>query len=257
LYNPVPSNDDLQEKLIIGPLIAILSLATPISDHMNVYSWPYLHKVKCRGLFNIEPATITNISITRGADGQISYRQRPSLIDVKIDFGNLHSVMINSTVPEAANRPSVLQYRNTLKEQRKILSLKPGETAITTSSNVRVASIPNENNINTVKNKALPKTPGIIENVIEGGIAIVNRVASTVTEAASKVLKAIKEFPVQEKAMYDRTDAENIAKLKVYKKGTMEGDYFFNGNTGMLYEPGQPPLFVGETPGRKILHLVK
>ena len=124
LYNPTPKNDFMHNKYIVGPLVALLSLATPISEHMNVYSWPFLHKIKCKGYFNIEPGTITSMSITRGAENQISFGQRPSLVDVRIEFGSLHSVMLNSADPASASRPSIAQLKNILLEEKYVFDMK-------------------------------------------------------------------------------------------------------------------------------------
>jgi len=115
LYNPFPRNDFMNKKYIVGPLMALLCLATPISDTPNVYSFPYIHKIKCRGLFHFDPGTITNISIVKGAENQIAFNQRPSLVDVRIDFGSLFSVLLNST---DSNRPTLWQYKETLEDSR-------------------------------------------------------------------------------------------------------------------------------------------
>ena len=144
LYNPTPGNDYMHDKYIVGPLVALLSLATPVSDHMNVYSWPFIHKIKCQGYFNINPGAITNISITRGNENQISFGQRPSLVDVRIEFGILHSVMLNSIDPASANRPSIIQFRNSLLEKRKVYSIEM-KPQTKTDSSVQIQSELEEN----------------------------------------------------------------------------------------------------------------
>jgi len=171
LYNPTPGNDYMHDKYIVGPLVALLSLATPISEHMNVYSFPFIHKIKCAGYFNIDPGTITGISITRGAENQISFGQRPSLVDVRIDFGVLHSVMLNSTDPASASRPSIAQLRNTLLEKREIHDMYM-QPPTKTDSSVQIDSEPDENLLLVLKARNT-STPAETEK----NIALINRVS--------------------------------------------------------------------------------
>jgi len=159
LYNPQPGHDQLQQERIVGPLVALLCLATPISDMTNVYNWPFFHKIKCPGYFDINPGAISSISITRGAENQISFSQRPSLVDVRIEFAVLHSVMLNSTEAESTERPSVKQLKESLSVKRKTQTLKldPPEK---TGSSVRINSQIEENLklVKTSRNTSLPQS---------------------------------------------------------------------------------------------------
>jgi hypothetical protein len=165
LYNPKPGVDSMHERYIVGPLVALLALATPTSDHMNVYSWPFFHKIKCPGYFNIDPGTITSISVTRGAENQISWGQRPSLVDVRIDFGSLHSVMLNSIDPASANRPSIIQLRNSLLQKRHVYTvyMKP---QVKTDSTVTVQS-DLDKNLELVKSTKNASAPVVVEKNLD------------------------------------------------------------------------------------------
>jgi hypothetical protein len=173
LYNPVPGNDFMHDRYIVGPLVALLTLATPTSDHMNVYSWPFIHKIKCPGYFNIDPGTITSISITRGAENQISFGQRPSLVDVRLEFGSLHSVMLNSADNASADRPSIIQLRNTLLQKREVapIYVKPQDK---TDSSITIQSEIDKNLelIKASKNTANPTS-------VEGNIDLITKRVST------------------------------------------------------------------------------
>jgi hypothetical protein len=96
LYNPNPANISMHKKYIVGPLASILLLGLPIVQEDGfTYQWPFFHKVKCKGLFNLDAAFITGMSVVKGGDQmQIAYTQRPSLIDVRIDFSSMYRSMV-------------------------------------------------------------------------------------------------------------------------------------------------------------------
>lgn len=97
LYNPNPASNTATKKYIVAPLAALLTLALPRSEDMNSYNYPFFCKVDCPGLFKIESGAISNISVVKGGDtGLIGFNQRVSMVDVKIDFVNLHSTLLLS-----------------------------------------------------------------------------------------------------------------------------------------------------------------
>lgn len=117
LYNPKPSNDEAHEKYILGPLALILLLASPQSDSTGEsYKWPYFHKIRCTGLFDIRAGAITNVTVTKGGDQQqIAWTQRPSLVDVRIDFTNMYSSMVSGGKNEL-DRPTLQSYLDSMRE---------------------------------------------------------------------------------------------------------------------------------------------
>ncbi|OQB41689.1 MAG: hypothetical protein BWY04_00685 [candidate division CPR1 bacterium ADurb.Bin160] len=125
LFNPNPGNKTATEKYIIGPLAAILLLGLPITEDGSTYNWPFLHKVYCKGLFHMDPAFITNITVTKGGEQQlVSYNQRLSIVDVRIDIGSLFGSILAGKQYESKNRPTLENYLNILKEERKIESVR-------------------------------------------------------------------------------------------------------------------------------------
>lgn len=117
LYNPKPSNDEAHEKFILGPLALILLLALPQSDNTGEsYKWPYFHKIRCTGLFDIRAGAISNVTVTKGGDQQqIAWTQRPSLVDVRIDFVNMYSSIISGG-KDQLDRPTLYSYLNSMRE---------------------------------------------------------------------------------------------------------------------------------------------
>lgn len=93
LYNPIPSNINYTNKYIVGPLASLLLLACPIAiDSKYAFQWPFFHKIKCKGLFKINHGFISNVTVSIGEG--VSYNQVPSLIDVRLEFGNVFNNMI-------------------------------------------------------------------------------------------------------------------------------------------------------------------
>jgi hypothetical protein len=126
LFNPNPANDRTTDKYIIGPLAAILALALPQTTDDGTYNWPYFQKVVSKGLFILDPAVITNITVVKGGDQQqISFNQRLSIVDIRIDLVGLFQTLLMNTKGggENTNRPTLWQYLNNLKQQRTIKNI--------------------------------------------------------------------------------------------------------------------------------------
>jgi len=110
LYNPNPASKSTTMKYIIGPLAAILTLVLPQSEDQNFYNWPFFCMVECKGLFKIPMGAITNVTITKGGDsGLVSFNQRVSMVDIRMDFINLHSTILLSK-NGAESRPTLKGY---------------------------------------------------------------------------------------------------------------------------------------------------
>jgi hypothetical protein len=122
LYNPNPASENATNKYIIGPIAALMLLGIPLSKDGVTYSWPFIHRIKSPGIYDLDPAFISNITIIKGGDQQqISYQQRLSIVDVRIDFGSLFSSILASKGLNKT-RPTLENYLATLRES------KPGVT---------------------------------------------------------------------------------------------------------------------------------
>lgn len=157
LYNPDPKDLETTEKYIIGPIAALALLAIPISEDGNVYNWPYLHKIKSLGIYDLNPAFISNVTIVKGGDQQqISFNQRLGIVDVRLDFGSLYSSMISVKGGGAkiTERPTLKTYIDALKKEKsvnryKVYSPNPGRDPNEDSkiSNVKLVKSANISNI--------------------------------------------------------------------------------------------------------------
>lgn len=118
LYNPNPASPEATEQYIIGPLAVILCLSIPRSDDGKTFNWPFFHKINCPGIYNLNPAVITNVTVVKGGDQQqISFNQKLAMVDVRIDFTSLYNTMVleeNQTFEQ--ERPTVRSYLSSLKE---------------------------------------------------------------------------------------------------------------------------------------------
>ena len=120
LYNPNPGNANSTKKYIEGPLAVLLCLALPRSEDGHTYGWPFFHKIKSKGLYELDPAVITNITVIKGGDQQqISYQQHLAIVDVRIDITSLfNSILIEESDKKMTNRPTLRSYLKTLGEEK-------------------------------------------------------------------------------------------------------------------------------------------
>jgi hypothetical protein len=119
LYNPQPASLESTKKYIVGPIIALMLLAVPITTDGTTYSWPYLHKIISPGVFELDPGFIQNITVIKGGDQQqISQQQTLAMADVRIDVGSLYSSMVAGTTSLGhKSRPTVKKYMDTMLQQ--------------------------------------------------------------------------------------------------------------------------------------------
>jgi len=125
LYNPNPSNDESTAKFIVGPLASILLLALPHAVDAGLYSWPFIHKISCPGLFILNPCYVNSINIIKGGDQQqVAWNQRLSIVDIRIDFSSLFNTMVVEKNPQTSNlgksRPTLKTYLDSLTDYRTI-----------------------------------------------------------------------------------------------------------------------------------------
>jgi len=115
LYNPYPGSKAATQKYIAAPLAALMLLGIPISRDGSTYSWPFIHRIWSPGIYDLDPAYISNITVIKGGDQQqISYKQRLGLVDVRIDFGSLYSTIIAGKGMSTRTRPTLENYINAI-----------------------------------------------------------------------------------------------------------------------------------------------
>jgi len=123
LYNPFPQDDDYTNKYIVGPIAAIMLMGVPRAQDSSTFTWPFLHRIECPGIFELDPGYISNITVVKGGDQQqISLNQRLGIVDVRIDVGSLYSSMLAGSNKVTSRRPTVLKYARAMAGQKHISS---------------------------------------------------------------------------------------------------------------------------------------
>jgi hypothetical protein len=116
LYNPNPRSVADTKKYIVGPIVALMLLAVPITQDGSTFSWPFFHRIMSPGIYDLNPGFISNITVIKGGDQQqISQQQHLGIVDVRIDVGSLFSTMVSGkTSLSQKTRPTVKKYMNAM-----------------------------------------------------------------------------------------------------------------------------------------------
>jgi hypothetical protein len=185
LYNPDPASLEATKKYIIGPIAALLLLGLPLSDDNkgSTYNYPFLHKIKCPGIYFLNPCFISNISVIKGGDQQqIAYNQRLSIVDVRLDFGSLFSSMLASKYTND-KRPTLKSYLKVMEEGKDLHNTDDSDLYIDQapaggilydkqSSVVTGKKSEYLSNVEYNMMKSYVETKGSLSKVIESGIPV-------------------------------------------------------------------------------------
>lgn len=140
LYNPNPASQTLHEKTIIEPLSALLVLALPNigGEDSNTYEAPLYVSLKCPGLFSLDYAAITNMSIIKGGDeNAIAFNNRPAFVDVRFTVTPIYEKRIIGGSVKGVNEKSNI---DALKEENNINKIEKNTTK-TNAVKVETANI--------------------------------------------------------------------------------------------------------------------
>lgn len=119
LYNPNPGSLASTNEYIVGPLAVFLCLALPISDNGTTYNYPFFHRIKVSGLYRLDPAVITNITVIKGGDQQqVGFTKQLGMVDIRLDFTALYTTMVAEEKESgAAFRPTLKKYLAAMNER--------------------------------------------------------------------------------------------------------------------------------------------
>lgn len=88
-----PDNDD--ESIfwnVLAPMLAWVCLGAPRGfDEMDAYGAPFCVRAFCQSMFHIEMGYITNINITKGAEGMWTASGLPTCIEVSVTIEDLYN----------------------------------------------------------------------------------------------------------------------------------------------------------------------
>lgn len=133
LMNMFPNSIKHHRQQIIGPLAVLLMFVVPRTTDGYTFHWPWLCSFKSPGMFGVKGGYIKSISVIKGGDNNVtSWTNRPTIVDLKIDFGVLHNTMMSSSNSDSGV-PTLTGWLDNL-EERKRFAGEPGE-GITAGSN--------------------------------------------------------------------------------------------------------------------------
>lgn len=140
------------ERLIVGPLTALLALALP-QGQAETYKYPFFCKVDSPGLFSLPAAGITSITVNKGGDGGlVGYNRRIGMIDIRMEFVDLFTTLLMQDTREKNasndNRTNLKLYLNQLRSSREVTPVYTDLVDRTTELKVQ-----------DVANKYYPRTP--------------------------------------------------------------------------------------------------
>lgn len=116
LWNPFPSSEEHYIKYILNPIYHLLLFMCPVSDSNFTYNFPVLCRLKCPGLGGIDAGFISNMDIIKGGDNNdISFKQRPGLVEIRFSVQSLYNTMIiRGEMDVTEDRPSLDKYMRDL-----------------------------------------------------------------------------------------------------------------------------------------------
>ena len=127
------------EKYIIGPIVAIMLMGVPRAVDASTYTWPFLHRIECPGLYELNPGFISNITVIKGGDQQqISFQQRLGIVDIRIDIGSLYSSILADSRRVTSQRPTVYDYARVLAAEDPVTSREHDNKKIGTGSSQEI-----------------------------------------------------------------------------------------------------------------------
>jgi len=210
LYNPFPQNAAYTKKYIIGPIVALMLLGVPRANDASTYTWPFLHRIECPGIFELDPGFISNITVVKGGDQQqISFQQRLGIVDVRIDIGSLYSSILAGSSKVTANRPTVYKYAKIMEKGKEVESRRAdnlkysvaGGNAIN-ERGIGLTNIGGEENIDhLLTEKRFQKGEGLIGL---GGMS-----GRTLNLDTSQITKSVGNFKVHGSAQKVEADASD------------------------------------------------
>jgi len=166
LYNPNPKDDAWHNKFIVEPLAKIVAFTIPVSDSPSTFSFPVLCSVMCPGLFQVKAGYVSSVEIIKGGDSNnISYIQRPGMVDVRMTFNDLYNTMISHGLSEIKDkfRPTFSDYV----EQMRTTKAEIGEAKIEDNWSYSPAS--SEEPISS-PSRVSPTANSIMNTVMPGGL---------------------------------------------------------------------------------------
>lgn len=183
LYNPYPKDDNAYYKFILRPMANLLAFVIPIADSNFTMGFPIVCKVNCPGLFGLEAGYVSNIDIIKGGESNdISFRQRPGTVDVRLTLGSLYASMISKgEFNIVEDRPTLGTYINDMKG---VAHINEEENIVTERD---------DNGVTTNSNSD-PSAISVLSEVVRDGVALVNNISGILENPNRLTLETMEAF---------------------------------------------------------------
>jgi len=115
LYNPNTNSEQLYFDRIVKPLMRIMALCLPVADSKYTYHQSLMAKIDASPLFKIQGGYISSMEIIKGGDSNdISWKQRPNTVDVRLTVQSLYNSLIHepSDKTRRSDKPTFRKYIN-------------------------------------------------------------------------------------------------------------------------------------------------
>ena len=225
LHNDNPANEDSHKKYIIEPLAKLLAFVIPISDSPITHRSSLMCSVVCPGLFKIKAGYISSVEIIKGGDENvISFRQRPSVVDIRVTFNDLYSTMVSSNIIESElivydvadpYRPTLKSYIDNLRSQTDINDYY----SFSGVDNKNIVSTTNVNTINSPKsdpgaiNRVDPASKGIVSGLTAGDIKS-NPLQTTANDLSNISKLELTNFSLSDSLISSSNTTSNLTAAK-------------------------------------------
>ena len=141
LFCPSSKNGTLYNKLIVGPMAALLALALPRTTAAKdltynlTYKSPFVIKLKIPGILDLQAGYVSNISVLKGGDvNDRAWNQdingimtsRVNIVDVKLTVNPLYNVApMHLKIPQQTEQPSLTNEVNVMKSEETTINPNP------------------------------------------------------------------------------------------------------------------------------------
>jgi hypothetical protein len=105
-----PSGDKLSVFLnILVPIYHLLALALPRQSDGQTYYSPFLVRAFCQSMFNVDMGIITDLNVTKGAEGEWTINGLPTVAEVSFSIKDMYESLMMTKVDEQWGKASIMK----------------------------------------------------------------------------------------------------------------------------------------------------
>jgi hypothetical protein len=105
-----PAGDKLSVFLnILVPIYHLLALALPRQSEDQTYFSPFLVRAFCQSMFNVDMGIITDLNVTKGAEGEWTINGLPTVAEISFTIKDLYESLMMSKIDETWGNASIMK----------------------------------------------------------------------------------------------------------------------------------------------------